>query len=122
MLARRVRPCHPSVARLAGERTRAEMLVGLLKKHGSDDQSRRAVLTSSAPADPSFEDERWGNGALSEAFLDALRTHADRDKDGLLSVGDIEWYIGRRLPELTGGRQSLGIEKRFDGNIFVAGL
>src|SRR4051812_11273887 len=29
--------------------------------------------------------------------------------DGLLSVGDIEWHVGQRLPELTGGRQRLGI-------------
>jgi hypothetical protein len=39
-----------------------------------------------------------------------------------LSVGDIEWHMAQRLPELTGGRQRLGIEKRFDGSIFVAGL
>jgi WD40 repeat protein len=80
------------------------------------------VLTSTAPGDPSVEDERWANGAFTEAFLDALRSHADRDHDGLLSVGDIEWHVSRMLPQLTGGRQQLGIEKRFDGSIFVAGL
>jgi hypothetical protein len=80
------------------------------------------VLASTAPADPAFEDEGWGNGAFTEVFLDALRSHADRDHDGLVSVGDFEWYVAQRLPELTGGRQRLGIEKRFDGSIFVADL
>jgi hypothetical protein len=80
------------------------------------------VLTSSGPSDPSFEDETWANGAFTEAFIDALRAHADTDCDGLLSVGDIERHIAHKLPELTGGRQELGIEKRFDGTIFVAGL
>jgi hypothetical protein len=80
------------------------------------------VLTATAPADPAWEDARWGNGAFTEAFLEALRSHADRDHDGLLSVGDLEWHIDQRLAELTGGRQRLGIEKRFDGSIFVAGL
>jgi hypothetical protein len=79
-------------------------------------------MMATALADPAFEDVRWGNGAFTEAFLEALRSHADRDHDGLVSVGDIEWHVAQRLAELTGGRQRLGIEKRFDGSIFVAGL
>jgi hypothetical protein len=39
-----------------------------------------------------------------------------------LSVGDIEWHVAKQLPEPIGGRQRLGIEKRFDGSVFVAGL
>jgi WD40 repeat protein len=80
------------------------------------------LLTSNIPNKPSFEDERWLNGALTGAFLDALRSHADRDHDGLLSVADLEYHIDRKLIETSSNRQSLGIEKRFDGSIFVAGL
>jgi hypothetical protein len=80
------------------------------------------VLTSTAPSDPSFEDERWLNGAFTEAVIDSLGSKADRDHDGLRHVGDIEWHVSNLLPQLTDGRQRLGSEKRFDGAIFVAGL
>jgi hypothetical protein len=110
--------CHSGTATMDG----AGAALDAVKARGALAAPNVTVLTSTAPADPSFEDERWGNGAFTEAFLDALRSHADRDHDGLLSVGDIEWHVGQRLPELTGGRQRLGIEKRFDGSLFVAGL
>ena len=43
------------------------------------------VLTSSSAEETSWEDERWGNGAFTEVFLEALE-HADVNQDGLISV------------------------------------
>jgi hypothetical protein len=43
-----------------------------------------------------FEDERWGQSAFIGSFPDALRSHADRDHDELLSVGAILPQEGRR--------------------------
>jgi uncharacterized caspase-like protein len=110
--------CHAGTATMDG----AGMVLDAAAARATLAAPQVTVLTATAPADPAWEDERWGNGAFTEAFLEALRSHADRDHDGLLSVGDIEWHVAQRLPELTGGRQRLGIEKRFDGSIFVAGL
>jgi hypothetical protein len=31
-------------------------------------------------------------------------------------------YIAKHLPELTQGDQQLGLDQRFEGDIFVAGL
>jgi WD40 repeat protein len=80
------------------------------------------ILASTAGAEPALEEKKWGHGAFTMAFLDALRSHADRDHDGLLSMGDIVDHMQHKLPELTGGRQRLGVEMRFGGSIFVAGL
>jgi hypothetical protein len=41
----------------------------------------------------SFEDERWGNGAFTEAFLEALRSHADRDHDGLVGTVKLRYFM-----------------------------
>jgi uncharacterized caspase-like protein len=79
------------------------------------------VLTSSSAEETSFEDDRWQNGAFTEVFLEAL-SHADTDKDGLISVTDLTSYITTHVPRLTGNKQKPGIEVRFQSDVFVAGL
>ena len=80
------------------------------------------VLTSSSTAELSREDPRWGNGAFTEIVLEALSGRADADRNGRLSVSELTGYLTRHAPALTGGAQSPGVEVRFDGDVFVAGL
>lgn len=80
------------------------------------------VLTSSTSAQLSREDTRWGNGAFTEILLEALGSKADSNRNGLISVSELTGYLTRNVPRLTAGAQSPGVEMRFDGEVFVAGL
>jgi uncharacterized caspase-like protein len=86
--------------------------------------SNVTVLTSSTVDKVSHEDEKWGHGAFTKALLDALSASDDVDTnhDGAVSMSELTAYIGRRLPQLTDGDQQLGLDQRFQGDIFVAGL
>ncbi len=84
------------------------------------------VLTSTSTADErAREDEKWQHGAFSKALLDALSGSAgdvDTDHNGVISMTELTEYIGKHLSWLTNDDQQLGLELRFRGDLFVAGL
>jgi WD40 repeat protein len=80
------------------------------------------VLTSSLAKELSREDPRWGNGAFTKIVLEALSSRADASRNGLISVSELTGYLTRHVPGLTEGAQHPGVEMRFDGDVFVAGL
>jgi WD40 repeat protein len=86
--------------------------------------SNVTVLTSSTADRVSREDEKWGHGAFTKALLDALSATNDVDTnhDGVISMSELTAYIQTHLTELTDGDQQLGLDQRFQGDIFVAGL
>jgi uncharacterized caspase-like protein len=86
--------------------------------------SNVTVLTSSTADRVSREDEKWGHGAFTKALLDALSASddVDIDRDGVISMSELTAYIEKRLTKLTDGDQQLGLDQRFQGDIFVAGL
>jgi len=40
----------------------------------------------------------------------------------VISMSELTAYVEKHLTELTGGDQQLGLDQRFQGDIFVAGL
>jgi WD40 repeat protein len=84
--------------------------------------SNITVLTSSSAAELSREDPQWGNGAFTKIVLEALSSKADANRNGLISVSELTGYLTRHVPGLTDGAQHPGVEMRFDGDVFVAGL
>jgi WD40 repeat protein len=81
------------------------------------------VLTSSKADKISREDEKWGHGAFTKVLLDALSADdIDTDRNGVISMSDFTAYMEKHLTQLTDGDQQLGIDQRFQGDIFVAGL
>jgi WD40 repeat protein len=81
------------------------------------------VLTSSKADKISREDEKWGHGAFTKVLLDALSADdIDTDRNGVISMSDFTAYMEKHLTLLTDGDQQLGIDQRFQGDIFVAGL
>ncbi|GAB4392406.1 MAG: hypothetical protein Tsb0032_07930 [Kiloniellaceae bacterium] len=84
--------------------------------------SNITVLTSSTSVQLSREDPLWGNGAFTEILLEALGSRADSNSNGLISVSELTGYLTRHVRALTGGAQVPGVEMRFDGDVFVAGL
>jgi uncharacterized caspase-like protein len=83
------------------------------------------VLTSSTADKLSREDEKWEHGAFTKVLLDALSGSADdidTDHNGVISMTELTTYMAKHLDELTGGDQQLGLEQRFQGDLFVSGL
>lgn len=78
------------------------------------------VLTSSTSRQLSREDGRWGNGAFTEIFLEALGSKADANRNGMISVTEMAGYLTQHVGAITGGEQVPGVEIRFDGDLFVA--
>jgi hypothetical protein len=87
--------------------------------------SNVTLLTSSSADKLSREDEKWQHGAFTKVLLDALSGSAydiDTDHNGVITMAELTAYIEKHLSQLTGGEQQLGLDQRFQGDIFVAGL
>jgi uncharacterized caspase-like protein len=84
------------------------------------------VLTSSTADKLSREDDKWGHGAFTKVLLDALSGSAaadiDGNRNGVISMTELTAYVEKHLSQLTGGDQQLGLDQRFQGDLFVAGL
>jgi outer membrane protein assembly factor BamB len=106
-------------AGLIGTLPAADMLKSMLAA------GNLTVLTSSTADKVSREDEKWGHGAFTKVLLDALSGSADdidTDHNGVISMSELTAYIEKHLKQLTGGDQQLGLDQRFQGDIFIAGL
>jgi WD40 repeat protein len=87
--------------------------------------SNVTVLTSSTADKLSREDEQWQHGAFTKVLLDALSGSAndlDTDRDGVISMAELTAYMAKHLSQLTGGEQQLGLDQRFQSDIFAIGL
>lgn len=70
-----------------------------------------STLTSCGSTEKSYEDKAWGNGAFTEAILDAFSGKscndgagafvADTDKDNIVRLGELYDFLRRRVPELV---------------------
>lgn len=64
-----------------------------------------SIFTSSG-AEPSWEDDQWGNGSFTEALVEGLQGAADGadgkyKKDNLIYLDELYGYIHKRCPELN---------------------
>jgi uncharacterized caspase-like protein len=87
--------------------------------------SNVTVLTSSSADKLPREDEKWQHGAFTKVLLDALSGSADdidTHHNGVISMAELTAYVAKHLNELTGGDQQLGLDQRFQGDVFAAGL
>ena len=58
---------------------------------------------------------------MTEAFLEALGSGGDTDRNRLISVTELVAYMHRRISTLTSGRQEPGVEARFESDLLLAG-
>jgi WD40 repeat protein len=81
------------------------------------------VLTSSSGREVSQEDPKWQHGAFTKVLLDALTDHAtDTDHNGLITPNELAQYVDMRVVSLTNGRQTPGMEVRFNTTVFALPL
>lgn len=84
--------------------------------------SNVTVITSSSADQKSYESARWGHGAFTFALLEAFGKAADTDHNGMISVSELVAHLAKRVPDLTEGAQTTGMEMRFESDLFAAGL
>jgi hypothetical protein len=64
------------------------------------------VFYSATGNQPSQERDEWMNGAFTKALLEGLNGQADQRSDNLIDVDELDWYLSRRVTELTNGNQT----------------
>jgi WD40 repeat protein len=64
------------------------------------------AITSSTGTQDSIEDARWKNGAFTEALLEGLNGKADYQKNGVITVDELNLYLAWRVRALTGDKQT----------------
>ncbi|MGO9547618.1 MAG: caspase family protein [Rhodomicrobium sp.] len=68
------------------------------------DAGRAIVLASSAGSELSVELDEWQHGAFTQALLEGLSGQAHHYKNGVVTIGELNLYVERRVEELTGGK------------------
>ncbi|GAB4406528.1 MAG: hypothetical protein OHK0053_32810 [Microscillaceae bacterium] len=64
------------------------------------------VLSASTGSEKSLESPEWGHGAFTLALLRALRDQkADFDKDGIVYLRELDFFVAEEVKNLTKGRQ-----------------
>jgi WD40 repeat protein len=72
----------------------------------ASDEVGAVVFCSSTPRELSQEDARWGHGAFTKAILDAMDDpSSDLNRDGYLSITELDYQISERVKKLTEGKQ-----------------
>jgi WD40 repeat protein len=70
------------------------------------------VFSSSLPREVSLEDPAWQHGAFTKALLDTLgSSDSDYDRNGYLSISELEVYLDQGVKQLTKGRQHPVVER-----------
>jgi hypothetical protein len=87
-------------------------LVGDPLRDLSSDEVGAVMFASSLPREQSLEDAQWGHGAFAKALLDTLGDRSsDLNKNGFLSIVEMEYQIQERVKELTEGQQNPTVGK-----------
>ncbi len=63
------------------------------------------IMTATTGRGYSIEKESWGHGAFTKALLEGLNGRADFNRNGEISIKELDLYITDRVKELTNGRQ-----------------
>lgn len=97
--------CH--AAQSGAERTRSAVdASGFVSELAAAD-SGVVMFTSSTGKQLSVERDEWRNGAFTEALVEALGDDkADIDRNGAVTLAELDQYLAERVKALTDGRQS----------------
>ena len=71
----------------------------------ADAENGVVMFASSTGREVSVEDDRWQNGAFTEALLEGLAGKADYSKDGSLTIAELDLWLSERVKELTSRQQ-----------------
>ena len=96
--------CHTGA--LGGDKRRgiASLADNLLRDLLTDDYGV-IVMCSSIGREGVARARRWEHGAFTKAVVEGLGGQADFDRDGLVSLNELDLYVSDRVTELTEGHQ-----------------
>jgi|JI10StandDraft_1071094.scaffolds.fasta_scaffold43862_2 WD40 repeat protein len=65
------------------------------------------VISSAGGAEYAIEGGKWNNGVFTYCLINALKNkEADLNKDGEIWVNELQEYLGKKVSEVTGGKQT----------------
>lgn len=72
----------------------------------SSDEHGVVVMTASTGNEKSLEGPEWKHGAFTYSIIEALQQgKADVDKNGVVYLNELDFYVAERVKELTKGKQ-----------------
>ncbi len=64
------------------------------------------IISSAGGAEFAMEGEAWKNGLFTYCFLSGIKENAaDKNKDGMILISEIQEYVYKKVSELSGGKQ-----------------
>ncbi len=69
------------------------------------------VFSSAAGSQYALESTQWGNGAFTMAMVDGLGGKADYNRDGAVSVNELNLFISEQVKQLTNNQQNPVMQK-----------
>ena len=63
------------------------------------------VFASSTGQETSQESPEWNNGAFTKALVEGLSGRGDFNRDGVISLNELNLWVADRVKELSGGEQ-----------------
>ncbi len=64
------------------------------------------IMTATTGSGYSYEKTEWGHGAFTKSFLDGVdKMKADYDRDGAVTIKEIDLYVTNNVKKLTKGKQ-----------------
>lgn len=74
-------------------------------------ENKIVVFAASTGQESSRESPAWKNGAFTKALVEGLRGVADYEENGVLSLSELETWVGVRVRKLTQGGQTPTVAK-----------
>jgi formylglycine-generating enzyme required for sulfatase activity len=106
-----------------GRRSVDDSMMNQFLQQMSQSKGGVALLTSAEANEVSFEDPQWGDGhgVFTHYLLEGMRGAADRDDNGIVTVGELFEYVRDQVQRATDYRQHPSIgTNAYDRNMPIA--
>jgi uncharacterized caspase-like protein len=64
------------------------------------------VFSSAAGSQYALESAAWGNGAFTKSLIAGLKGTADYNRDGVVSINELNLYVSEEVKKLTNNQQT----------------
>lgn len=96
--------CHSG--NILGSRKRGEADITAAIKDLIAAGTGQVIMTATTDNAAAYEDPSWEHGAFTKALTDGLKyMRADFDKNEVITIKELDFYITKRVKELTNGHQ-----------------
>lgn len=96
--------CHSG--NILGSRKRGEADITTAIKDLIAAGTGQVIMTATTDNSAAYEDASWEHGAFTKALMDGLKSmQADFDKNNIVTIKELDFYITQRVKELTNGHQ-----------------